>query len=124
MYSPSKIRQKMTKTYYDIISCHYPKGQFIFHYPARLIELKSEAIFKSYFIPPFMKPFNFDLLNFLEKTLELVFRAFSSDQAFWDFLDFCSTFSAVYNIRLVNKKEYYKKSIFDLVYAVDSIINF
>ena len=63
-------------------------------------------------MPPFMKPFNFDLLNFLEKSLELVFRAFSSDQAFWDFIDTCSTFSDVYNIRLVSKSlEFLEKRI-------------
>ena len=45
----------------------------------------------------FNKPFNFYLktLNFLEKSLKFVFKAFFSDQAFWDFLDACSTFSAV-----------------------------
>jgi hypothetical protein len=35
----------------------------------------------------FHKPFNFDL--------KFVFKAFFSDQAFWDFLDAYSTFSAV-----------------------------
>ena len=57
-------------------------------------------------------------LNFLEKSLKFVFKAFFSDQAFWDFLDACSTFSAVGIKFFLTKflscleKEYDKKSQF------------
>ena len=50
-------------------------------------------------------------LNFLKKSFKCVFKAFYSDQALWDYLDTCSTFSAVCKKRLVNKKFYVKKII-------------
>ena len=42
-------------------------------------------------------------INFLQKFLKFVFKAFYSDQAFWDFIETCSTFSVVCKKRLVNK---------------------
>ena len=54
--------------------------------------------------------------------LKYTFKAFYSDQAFWDFLDTCSTFSVVCKKRLVIKsfeflgigKEYDEKFQFRL----------
>ena len=42
-------------------------------------------------------------MNFLEKPLKFVYKAFYLDQAFWDFLYTYSTYSAVCKKRLVNK---------------------
>ena len=63
----------------------------------------------------FNKPFNFiSNQNFLKKSWKLVFKAFYSDHALWNFLDTCRTFSVVYKKKVCLQKFWvlrYRKGI-------------